>query len=231
LIDSGDACEYFEPEDVVVSRSGDECVVALCDQWFLTYSDEDWSKFVMDHVKSPNFESYNSMTLNGMVYTIDWLKDWACSRTQGLGTKITWDNKFVIESLSDSTIYMAYYTIAHLLQGDLNGSTPGKLGITADQLDDGVFEYVFKKGAYPEGCQIPEDKLKAMKYEFDYWYPMDLRCSGKDLIRNHLTMSLFNHAAIWEDKDMMPRGFFTNGYVMVDGEKMSKSLGNFLTVR
>lgn len=60
---------------------------------------------------------------------------------------------------------------------------------------------------------------------------MDLRCSGKDLIRNHLTMSLYNHAAIWEDEKMLPRGFFCNGYVMVNGKKMSKSEGNFLSVR
>ena len=31
MIDNGEACEYFEPENKVVSRSGDECVVALCD--------------------------------------------------------------------------------------------------------------------------------------------------------------------------------------------------------
>ena len=28
-----DAVMYQEPESQVVSRSGDECVVALCDQW------------------------------------------------------------------------------------------------------------------------------------------------------------------------------------------------------
>ncbi len=60
---------------------------------------------------------------------------------------------------------------------------------------------------------------------------MDLRCSGKDLIRNHLTMSLYNHAAIWDDQKMMPRGIFCNGYVLVNGKKMSKSEGNFLTIR
>lgn len=27
------ACKYVEPEKKIVSRSGDECVVALCDQW------------------------------------------------------------------------------------------------------------------------------------------------------------------------------------------------------
>ena len=60
---------------------------------------------------------------------------------------------------------------------------------------------------------------------------MDLRCSGKDLIRNHLTMSMYNHAAVWEDPKMMPRSFFCNGYVLVNGQKMSKSVGNFLTLR
>lgn len=38
-----------------------------------------------------------------------------------------------------------------------------------------------------------------MRKEFLYWYPMDLRCSGKDLIKNHLIMALFNHAAVWKD--------------------------------
>jgi leucyl-tRNA synthetase len=43
-------------------------------------------------------------------------------------------------------------------------------------------------------------------------------------------MNLYNHAAIWEDPKMMPRSFFCNGYIMVDGEKMSKHLGNFYTM-
>ncbi len=45
-----------------------------------------------------------------------WLKAWACSRSFGLGTHLPWDEQFLIESLSDSTIYMAYYTVAHVLQ-------------------------------------------------------------------------------------------------------------------
>lgn len=60
---------------------------------------------------------------------------------------------------------------------------------------------------------------------------MDLRCSGKDLIRNHLTMMLYNHQAVWEDEKMMPRGVFCNGWVLVNGKKMSKSEGNFRTLR
>jgi len=39
----------------------------------------------------------------------------------------------VIESLSDSTIYMAYYTVAgHLQGGNLDGSSPGPSGIKAE---------------------------------------------------------------------------------------------------
>lgn len=41
-----------------------------------------------------------------------------------------WDPQYLIESLSDSTIYMAFYTVAHLLQGGVvNGSQPGPANI------------------------------------------------------------------------------------------------------
>lgn len=54
--------------------------------------------------------------------------------------------------------------------------------------------------------------------------------SGKDLIKNHLMMSLYNHQAIWPDMSKMPRSYFCNGHIQLNNEKMSKSTGNFLTV-
>lgn len=69
-----------------------------------------------------------------------------------------------------------------------------------------------------------------MRHEFNYWYPMDMRVSGKDLIRNHLTFSLYNHQAIFQDPKYMTRSYFCNGYLMLNNEKMSKSTGNFLTM-
>jgi len=51
------------------------------------------------------------------------------------------------------------------------------------------------------------------------------------LIRNHLTMSLYNHAAIWEDGSKMAGSYFCNGYLMLNSDKMSKSTGNFLTIK
>lgn len=38
----GVAMAYAEPEGLVVSRSADECVVALMDQWYLDYGEPSW---------------------------------------------------------------------------------------------------------------------------------------------------------------------------------------------
>jgi leucyl-tRNA synthetase len=232
MIEAGQACLYFEPESRVVSRTNDECVVAATDQWYLAYGEESWTEAVRKHVLSDSFDAYATNALERYDYTIGWLKEWACTRQFGLGTYLPWDPEWVIESLSDSTIYMAYYTIANHLQGadNLNGdSTKSPDGIDPKDLTAGVFDYIYRNMAYPEGCNIPEDKLKSMRDEFRYWYPMTLRVSAKDLIPNHLTMALFNHAAIWEEEpDLWPRGYYCNGHVLVDAEKMAKSKGNFL---
>jgi leucyl-tRNA synthetase len=65
--------------------------------------------------------------------------------------------------------------------------------------------------------------------EFEYWYPMDLRVSGKDLVQNHLTFSLYNHCAIFPKK-FWPLAMRANGHIELDDQKMSKSTGNFLTM-
>lgn len=44
MIDAGLAFAYCEPEGLVISRSGDECVVALVDQWYLDYGEAGWKK-------------------------------------------------------------------------------------------------------------------------------------------------------------------------------------------
>lgn len=46
------------------------------------------------------------------------------------GTKLPWDEYWLIESLSDSTIYMAYYTVAHFLQdGTFKGENGNRFNI------------------------------------------------------------------------------------------------------
>ena len=120
IIDSGDALVYYEPLSKVVSRLGDECYVALVDQWYLNYSDENWKSQVLDCINKMHF--YDQETKNRYISVLDWLEDHSCSRQYGIGTKLPFSpNEDLIESLSDSTIYMAYYTIAHLLQVDVKG--------------------------------------------------------------------------------------------------------------
>ncbi|KAJ0976260.1 hypothetical protein J5N97_018225 [Dioscorea zingiberensis] len=54
--------------------------------------------------------------------------------------------------------------------------------------------------------------------------------SGKDLIQNHLTFCIYNDTAILP-KHQWPCGFRCNGHIMLNSEKMSKSTGNFRTLR
>ncbi|KAJ8952428.1 hypothetical protein NQ318_014520 [Aromia moschata] len=159
LVDRNEATIYYEPEKTVMSRSGDECVVALCDQWFINYGEEKWKKQAMNALE--NINTYHEEVKRNFVSSLNWLHEYACSRTYGLGTKLPWDESWLIESLSDSTIYMAYYTVAHLLQGNsFKGDKPNVLGIQADQLTPEVWDYVFFKDAkYPQNCRIKKESL------------------------------------------------------------------------
>ncbi|KAM9730340.1 leucine--tRNA ligase, cytoplasmic isoform 1-T1 [Dama dama] len=230
MIDTGDAYIYMEPEKQVMSRSSDECVVALCDQWYLDYGDENWKKQTSQCLK--NLETYCEETRRNFEATLDWLQEHACSRTYGLGTRLPWDEQWLIESLSDSTIYMAFYTVAHLLQGgSLHGQAESPLGIRPQQMTKEVWDYIFFKEAPFPKTQIPKEKLDQLKQEFEFWYPVDLRASGKDLIPNHLSYFLYNHVAMWpEECDKWPVAVRANGHLLLNSEKMSKSTGNFLTL-
>ena len=173
IIQASQALVYLEPESVVMSRTNDECVVAMTDQWYLVYGQDDWCKSVTDHVKSAQFETYTKATQEKFEFVLGWLKDWACSRLFGLGTQLPWDEKWVIESLSDSTIYMSYYTIAHHFHGEanMNGDpSASPSAILASQLTDSVFDYIYLRGAAPADSAIPIAKLDAMRAEFEYWY-------------------------------------------------------------
>ncbi|XP_057444690.1 leucine--tRNA ligase, cytoplasmic-like, partial [Lotus japonicus] len=225
---AGRAIVYSEPEKKVLSRSGDECVVALTEQWYITYGESEWKKLAEECLSSINL--FSDETRHGFEHTLSWLNQWACSRSFGLGTRIPWDDQFLVESISDSTIYMAYYTIVHYLQnGDMYGSTDQSV-IKPQHLTDDVWDYIFCDGPFPKSTDISSSLLDIMKKEFEYWYPFDVRVSGKDPIQNHLTFCLYNHTAIMS-KHHWPRGFRCNGHIKLNNNKMSKSTGNFRTIR
>lgn len=226
LLEGGQAVKYSEPEKKVMSRSGDECVVALTDQWYITYGEPEWKEKAEECLA--NMKVYSEETRHGFEHTLGWLNQWACSRSFGLGTRIPWDEQFLVESLSDSTLYMAFYTVAHLLQnGNMYGSD--RSSVKPEEMTDEVWDHIFGRGPVPKS-DIPLPLLNKMKQEFEYWYPFDLRVSGKDLIQNHLTFCIYNHTALLP-KRQWPCGFRCNGHIMLNSEKMSKSTGNFRTLR
>ena len=91
MYDEGTAVPYYEPEKEVTARTGEACIVALCDQWLLGYGEDSWKEEVKSHVMSDNFNTYNPKTQHEFEAILDWLKEWGCSRTTGLGTRVPWD--------------------------------------------------------------------------------------------------------------------------------------------
>ncbi|MCK4634155.1 class I tRNA ligase family protein, partial [Candidatus Bathyarchaeota archaeon] len=100
---------YDLPEPVVC-RCLTPCIVkVLEEQWFLKYSDLKWKEKVKEALQNANV--YPETAVPWFLSTIDWLKERPCARKSGLGTPLPWNKEWIIETLSDSTIYMAFYTI------------------------------------------------------------------------------------------------------------------------
>jgi leucyl-tRNA synthetase len=197
----------------VFCRCGAKIKVNLLkDQWFIDYGKEDWKAKARECLES--MKTIPDKTRSEFAYTIGWLQRRPCARSSGLGTKFPFDETKMIEALSDSTIYMAFYTISHLLSE-----------VPAQDLDEKFFDFVFL------GKGQGDERMKRMRESFLYWYPVDSRHSAWDLVRNHLTLYIFNHVAIFGEKKLWPRQIATNGFVLMDGKKMSKSMGNILPLR
>ncbi|MFY9299850.1 MAG: leucine--tRNA ligase [Candidatus Nitrosotenuis sp.] len=205
-------------------RCGAECVVKILnDQWFLNYSDKAWKKKTIRCFEEMSILPNEIRT--EFNYVVGWLRERACARQHGLGTALPWDKDWIVESLSDSVIYMAYYVLAKYVNS-------GEL--LAEGLTDEFFEYVFFENGDSKkvsaGCKVPEDLLKKIRADFAYFYPVDARHSGRDLVPNHLTFFVLNHVALFP-RENWPRQIVVNGSVLMDGKKMSKSMGNIIPLR
>ncbi len=211
------ADSMYDLPQPVVCRCMTVCIVkVLSGQWFLNYSDPAWK------------EKAKTAVAHMRVYpetATQWFKEWACARTTGFGTPLPWGKGWIIETLSDSTIYMAYYTInKHIRQHN----------IKPEALTHEVFDYIFYGKGDPAKLsktkEINAETLKAMRDEFLYWYPFDLRISAKELVPNHLTFCIFQHAALFPPEHW-PRAIGVNGMLMIEGKQMHKSKGNFVTMK
>ncbi|KAI3843377.1 hypothetical protein MKX03_030478 [Papaver bracteatum] len=162
LLKNSQAVSYSEPEKTFVFRSGYECAECLS-----------------------NMKLYHGETHNVFDHTLSWLNKWGWSRSFGLGTRIPFDAQFLVESLSDSTLYMAYYTIDQMLQNEeMYGKNTSLL--KPEQVTDGVWNCVFGEGVYPKSSSISQSVLNKMKHEV----------TGKELIQNHLTFTIYHHTAL-----------------------------------
>lgn len=230
LITAGSADIMFElVKKPIKCRCGTECIVKLLnDQWFINYGDKRWKDIAHECINK--MEIIPEEIRQEFNYVIDWLKERACARKSGLGTKLPWDQNWIIESLSDSVIYMAYYIIAKYANENNNNIS----SINSENIVDSFFDYILLGNGnviqVAADCKIPTTLINEMRNEFSYFYPLDVRHSGRDLIPNHLSFFIFNHAAIFK-RENWPKQVVVNGSVLMEGKKMSKSFGNIIPLR
>jgi leucyl-tRNA synthetase len=209
-------------------RCGNECVVKLLnDQWFINYKDKEWKHKVHNYIDELSIipEDLRQEFHN----VVDWLKERACARKSGLGTKLPWDHEWIIESLSDSVIYMAYYIISKFIN-----EQKYSMKKSLNSINESFFDYILlgigNVQDISKNCNLSISLIQEIRNEFIYFYPVDSRHSGRDLVPNHLSFFIFNHIAIFEKK-FWPHQIVVNGSVLMEGKKMSKSLGNIIPLR
>ncbi len=213
-MDRFDSMHDFSEE--VICRCGGKVIVAQQESWFLEYGDKGWKDNVNKCLNE--IDLIPGKTREQFDHTVDWLESWPCIRNYGLGTKMPFDDDFVIEPLSDSTIYMSYYTIRHIIED-----------VDAEKLEPEFFSYVFNGEGKPEeiaeNTGIDEEIIEEARESFDYWYPLDWRTTANELIQNHLTFMMYHHTALF-DEENWPQGIATWGLGTLEGEKMSSSKGH-----
>jgi leucyl-tRNA synthetase len=223
LKDLGRGDEMLELPSPVICRCGTRCYVKiLTDQYLLSYSDPRWKEKAKRALARMSI--HPEEVRKNLEWFIDWYDDWAFVRTSGLGTRLPWDPDYMVETLSDSTIYMAYYIVAKFVNS-------GRLAV--ENLLPKFFDYVMlgkgEEAAVSTSTRIPVEILREVKRDFEYWYPVDLRGSGKDLVPNHLTFFIFHHTAVFPEK-YWPKGITVNGFMRIEGEAMHKSKGIFVSL-
>ncbi|MFX1493588.1 MAG: leucine--tRNA ligase [Promethearchaeota archaeon] len=204
-------------------RCGEKVIITILkDQWFLNFNAGNW--------KQNAFKCLNEMTIVPNKYRLNfenvfnWLEKRPCARKRGLGTKLPFDKDWIIESLSDSTIYMSFYTISHHLKHN---------NIKPEQLVPEFFDFTYlKKGNIQyisKLTKINEKLLQEMQDEFHYWYPVDHRHTAIMHISNHLSFYIFHHVAIFPEQ-YWPKIITLIEPVIIEGQKMGKSKGNIISL-
>lgn len=219
MIETGEAELFYDLSEPVICRCG--CTVLIRrvdDQWFINYGEAGLTKRTSEHCRNMNI--YPPEYANNVHGVLDWFRERACVR-QGnwLGTRFPFDDKWIIEAISDSTLYPVYYLISlYANRGD----------ILPEQMTEEFFDYVILGNG--DRCQVSQNTgistgiLEQIEQDVRYWYPLDLNLGGKEHMTVHFPAFLFNHTAVLPSA-MWPSGILVNWYITSKSGKISKSKG------
>ena len=200
-----------EFSEKVICRCKETVVIKqIPDQWFIKYSDPVLTRESKDYAATMNI--YPQEYKGELPKILDWFGDRAAIRRGSwLGTEFPYKKDWIIEPISDSTLYPAYYILS---------SYVNQKKISAKDMTDEFFDYVFL------GFGSPQHKIwQTIKADFDYWYPVDINLGGKEHKTVHFPVYIMNHVAIMPEQKC-PQGIFVHWWVTQKGkEKISKSKG------
>jgi leucyl-tRNA synthetase len=211
LISNNQAILMREFSEQVICRCGGKVLIKqIPDQWFIKYSDEYLTESSKNQVLNMNI--YPEEYKQEMPGVLDWFDDRACIRKGSwLGTEFPFKRDWIIEPISDSTLYPAYYIISRFFNENK---------IKPEEMTKEFFDFVFLNNGKAKNPIWTE-----IKSDFDYWYPVDINLGGKEHKTVHFPVFLMNHVAIMPD-EKRPKGIFVHWWVtQKDKEKISKSKG------
>lgn len=219
LIELGLGGLYFETSRRAKTRAGDTVIVAnLEGQWFLDYSS--------DEVKSKAYSLLENMSYfpkqlrDTQQGYLKWVSMRPCARKRGIGTKLPMDPEWIIEPLSDSTIYQMLYLVMHIIRRE---------NISPEQLTSDTLDYVLlgegNVTLLSEQIKVSKEVLEEMRSEVEYWKSFDMRYTAAPHLSNHLSFLIYHYALIFS-KEYHPRNITVGGLLIKDGHKISKSKGN-----
>ena len=223
LEQTGKGYHIYETSRPAKCRCNGKVVAAVMkDQWFLDFNAKGWKEKSAKALKKMNIYPQNFR--KQFEDTFAWLDKRPCARRRGLGTQLPFANEWIIESLSDSTIYPAFYTIIKEIRARK---------LKPEQLTPEFFDYIFLgKGTsdtVAKKIKAKKEDLEIIREEFMYWYPCDQRHTAIAHITNHLSFYIFAHTAIF-DEQHWPKAITVNELLISEGTKMSKSKGNVVTL-
>jgi leucyl-tRNA synthetase len=215
LFEKNLAVHFYETSRRATTRGNDNVIVAnLQGQWFLKYSDRNVKDKALELLDNANFFPANLK--QSQAGYIEWANMRPCARKRGLGTQIPYDRDWIVEPLSDSTIYQMLYMISHLIRE--------KPEVT-EKLSFEVLDYIYFGDGNPSELDIDKEFLNAAREQVKYWNNVDFRYVGMPHMSNHLNFLIYHYSLIFP-KSMWPKTIVAGNLMMRDGEKISKSKGN-----